>query len=61
MKGCRYNTCSICGFASDCEIYKAYEIQKDINKQYVDENEELKLKIIELVEENQVLSAHLRG
>lgn len=61
MKGCRYNTCSICGFASDCEIYKAYEIQKNINKQCVDETEELKLKIIELVEENQVLSAHLRG
>ena len=61
MKGCRYNTCSICGFASDCEIYKAYEKQKNINKQYVDENEEQKLKIIELVEENQVLAAHLRG
>ena len=61
MRGCRYNTCSICGFASDCEIHKAYETQKNINKQCVDETEELKLKIIELKEENQVLSAHLRG
>lgn len=61
MLGCRYNTCSICGFKTDCEINKAYETQKQINKNYVDEVEEYKLKIIELVEENKILSAHLRG
>ena len=39
---CRYNRCSICGFATECEILKALEKQKDINKENVDVVEKLK-------------------
>ena len=60
-EGCRYNTCSICGFATDCEIYKAYTKQKEINKEQVDELEKHSSKIVQLEEDVAVLNVHLRG
>ena len=33
---CRYNRCSICGFATDCKIYAENKKAKEIIKEFVD-------------------------